>query len=181
MQFLPLLIELVVLLALASAMLPAKGKTRSQPVKESVQRTHKSSLQVKPEFSSAGPLLTPAERSFFGVLSQVCGAGTYVTAKVRLADVIKPLAGCADWQASFNSISQKHIDFVVCNPSTMEILCCVELNDSSHDRPDRQRRDEFISMALSSAGVPFAQFAAKRAYTLDEVHSGLVAVLPRAA
>ena len=34
----------------------------------------------------------------------------------------------------FNWISQKHVDFVLCDKDTMQILCAVELDDRSHER-----------------------------------------------
>ncbi len=34
-------------------------------------------------------------------------------------------------------IIQKHVDFVICNPKTLEPVTCIELDDSSHDIEER--------------------------------------------
>lgn len=62
-------------------------------------------------------LLTPAERSFYGVLISAVGDSALVFSKVRVADVLKPQKGLdrSNWQRAFNRISSKHFDFVLCN------------------------------------------------------------------
>ena len=44
-------------------------------------------------YEQAGPLLTPAERNFFGVLKQVVRDGYLITFKVRIGDVLKVRKG----------------------------------------------------------------------------------------
>ena len=89
-------------------------------------------------------LFSPAERSFLGVLEQV-GDGYRIFAKVSLYDVIKVKKGLigSERQTAFNRISRKHLDFVLCEPSTLTVVCAVELDDSSHNALARQKRDDF--------------------------------------
>ena len=63
-------------------------------------------------------------------------------------------AGEKDYMAYFNKIKAKHTDFVLCDPDTLEILCGVELDDPSHDRPERIERDEFVDHVYEAAGIP---------------------------
>lgn len=121
-------------------------------------------------------LFTPAERSFFGVLSQVVGDRAQVLGKVRVADVITPKKGLSrsDWQKAFNKISAKHFDFLICNKDDLSVLCAVELNDSSHASKSRQQRDRLLDGACQSAGLPLIQVPARAAYVLAEIR-GLVA------
>lgn len=120
-------------------------------------------------YASHGKLLTAAERSFFGVLSDCVGPSVYISAKVRLSDIIKPAAKGGAWKLLFNRIRSKHVDFVLCDAQTMAVVCCVELNDATHDQQSRQERDEFLAAALHSAQVPLATFQARRSYKLSEV------------
>ncbi len=116
-------------------------------------------------------LLSPAERSFFGVLNQAVGESALIFAKVRVADILKPQKGMNrnDWQRAFNRISSKHFDFVLCNKDDLSILCVVELNDSSHNSKKRQVRDNFLREACKSASLSLVEIPAKRAYNIEEV------------
>lgn len=92
------------------------------------------------------PLFTPAERSFLGVLDQAVAGRYRVFGKVRLADVID-VARTRDRsarQTAFNRISSKHFDFVLCDPSDLSVVCAIELDDRSHGKAARGKRDRFL-------------------------------------
>ncbi len=124
-------------------------------------------------------LLTPAERSFFGVLDQAVGDSYRIFAKVRLADLFKVRAGLdsKDRLRAFNKISAKHIDFVICDPNSIEVLAAIELDDKSHAHAKRQIRDEFVNRVFDGAGVPLGRVPAKRGYALVDVYGVLSQLL----
>lgn len=115
--------------------------------------------------------LSPAERSFYGVLCQVVTDDQVVIVKVRLADLIKVESGGRrrDFWRYFNKIQGKHVDFVVCDRATMEPVYCVELDDRSHQANRRQERDTFVDRALEAAEVRLVRVPCKKGYSLDEV------------
>ena len=125
-------------------------------------------------------LFSPAERSFLGVLNQALGENTQIFGKVRVADVIAPQKGLSrsDWQKSFNKISGKHFDFLLCNTSDLSVLCAVELNDSSHNSKKRKDRDAFLEGACQAANVPIIQIAARSTYNINEIQQSLATYLP---
>jgi len=98
-------------------------------------------------------LLTAAEQSFFAVLEPIVRPFCSISSKVRLADLFDVRQG-RGWQSAFNKISNKHIDFVLTEPGTSRILCAIELDDSSHNRPDRSERDDFVNELFASQGLP---------------------------
>lgn len=112
-------------------------------------------------------LLTPAERSFFGVLQQALAPDYHLFAKVRLADIldVQPGLVSARRSAAFNRISAKHADFVACDPKTFRILGVIELDDRSHRAGKRRQRDEFVDSALAAASIPILRVAAQRSYS----------------
>ena len=69
-------------------------------------------------YKAKGPyLLSPGEKSFFDALSKSIYTGLYVCPKVRIADLVEvelPKED-KDFWPKFNKISQKHVDFVICN------------------------------------------------------------------
>jgi len=120
-------------------------------------------------------LFSPAERSFLGVLNQVIGNKARVFGKVRVADILTPAKGMTrnEWQQSFNKISGKHFDFVLCDSNDLSVLCVLELNDSSHNSKKRTERDHFLAEACISASVPLVQVKAKSSYNIQEVRDSL--------
>lgn len=121
------------------------------------------------------PVFTPAERSFYGVLKQVCGDQAEVLGKVRVADVLKPKGGLgrSKWQTAFNRIAAKHFDYVLCDPGDLSVIAAIELNDASHKAQSRSQRDVFLASACEGAGLPLHFFNAKRGYSIDEVRGVL--------
>lgn len=125
-------------------------------------------------------LFSDAERSFLGVLDQTFGARYRVFGKVGLLDIVKTATGLSNSARSsaFNRIRGRHLDFVLCDPRTLEIMAAVELDDSSHEHVSRQDRDRFVDRALSSAGVPLIRFKAQRAYNPNDVRDKISEALP---
>ncbi len=116
-------------------------------------------------------LFTPAERSFLGVLDLAAGNDFRVFGKVRVGDVLSPRAGQdrSTRQTALNRINRKHFDFILCRPDDLTVLCAIELNDASHQRKDRQERDEFLTKTCRSAGLPLIPLDARHAYSPTEI------------
>jgi len=117
------------------------------------------------------PLMTPAERSFYGVLVQATGEDWRAFAKVRMADVLTPEKGLSrsSWQGAFNAISAKHFDFLLCDPGDCSPKLGLELDDKSHQRKRRRQRDQLVDTACQSAGLPLLRVKAARAYVIADL------------
>lgn len=125
------------------------------------------------------PLFSPAERSFLGVLEQALGADYQIFGKVRVADIIsvQPMADRSAWQRAFNRISAKHFDFVLCTKNELTVVAAIELDDQSHQRPSRQKRDSFLLRVCQVANLPLLQFPVQRTYSIMEIRNQVLAVL----
>jgi very-short-patch-repair endonuclease len=112
--------------------------------------------------------LSPAEFSFYKVLQGVLGNRFVIQSKVRLADLF--FVALPNENFSYlGKIAQKHIDFIVCDAQTMKPLFGIELDDSSHQRKNRQERDHFVEEAFAAASFPLVRFPVKSSYTSDEI------------
>lgn len=114
-------------------------------------------------------LLTQAEREFFAVLKAAVPEGWHVFPQVRLANLVMVHKGVRNWKPHFSRVAQKCVDFVICDEAAIEPRLVVELDDSSHDRPDRQKRDAFVDAALSSAGLPILHVRYQRRYDTEHL------------
>lgn len=73
-----------------------------------------------------------------------------VCPKVRLLDIIEPVKG-EGYMTRFHKIQAKHVDFVITD-QRMHIKAILELDDASHNSPERQERDNFVDGILSNVG-----------------------------
>jgi very-short-patch-repair endonuclease len=112
--------------------------------------------------------LSPAEFSAYKVLSSVSSTRFTVQSKVRLADIFF-VARPNENVGFFNRITQKHLDFLVCDSITMKPLLGIELDDSSHHRNNRQERDDFVESVFQVAGLPLLRVQVQREYNTREV------------
>jgi len=108
--------------------------------------------------------LTTAEQSFFGCLKEAISGRWELFAKVRLLDLLWLPRETQDKQRWRNTVQSKHVDFLLCDRKTLMPLLAVELDDSSHRRPDRQERDDFVNKVLESAGIPVLRATARSLY-----------------
>lgn len=128
----------------------------------------KSRAKCSSNYRSRRFLLTRNEKDFFQVFRPLVGDRLVVFAKVRLADVLTCSASLWD-QGPGRKISQKHLDFVVCDLASSRIVAAIELDDRSHARPERRERDAFLDRIFREAGLPLMRFKARRNYEADEL------------
>jgi hypothetical protein len=141
----------------------------------------------QPGYQTRTNLLSSAELHFLRSLEAAVPLSIHIAWKVRLADVIEvhTSAGAKTRAQRFNRISSKHVDFVLCDRATSAIQCAIELNDRSHMRPERQRRDRFVREALKGAGIPLIEIPCSRGYDANrlreqlQVHTGTPSVPQR--
>ena len=73
-----------------------------------------------------------------------------------------------------NCCHQKHVDFLLCSQGPMRPVLGIELDDTSHSRPDRQVRDEFVDAVFRAAQLPLLRFPVRTAYELAGVRTQLM-------
>jgi hypothetical protein len=120
--------------------------------------------------------LSPAEFSFYKILSSLGGTQIIIQSKVRLADIFF-VARPNENMSYFSRIAQKHLDFLVCDSVTMKPLFGIELDDSSHKRDDRQERDDFVEKVFQVAGLPLLHLPVQREYNTREIAAKIAPLL----
>ena len=124
-------------------------------------------------------LLSKGELAFHRSLQGVVPDHVCIQSKVRLADIINVTSGLdkKSRSAAFNKIQSKHIDFVLCDNTSMKILCAIELHDKSHNSTDRRERDDFVRQAFVSAKVPYLELRARASYSQSELREQVICML----
>lgn len=116
--------------------------------------------------------LSPTELSFYQVLKQYIDNRVVICPKVGLKDFffVGKESG-KDYLKYFGKISQKHVDFLLCDPKSMKPICGIELDDSSHTSKKSNHRDQFVEKLYNEAQFPLVRFSSKSGYSLSEFDS----------
>ena len=115
--------------------------------------------------------LSPAELSFYSVLRNAINGRATLSTKVALGDLfyVKKGDDASRWRVYTNKIDRKHVDFLLCDSGTMQPLVGIELDDKSHQRPDRQERDAFVDQVFAAAKLPLLHVPAQRGYIVEQI------------
>lgn len=113
-----------------------------------------SNLHIKRQF------LTHHERAFYKKLDTIINGRFKIMCQVRLVYVVainpKYRVGKIGL-AYFRRISQWHCDFVLID-NDFNVICVIELDDNSHNRADRIKRDNYFNLVFNQAGMRLLRF-----------------------
>ncbi len=99
-------------------------------------------------------LLTRAEHEFFSTLEKVVGSQYYVFPQLAI-DKIVQLKGKGSSKRGYRSkINKKSVDFVLFDKQNISPVLVIELDDYTHQRPDRKKRDVFLNRVLDHCEIP---------------------------
>lgn len=103
-------------------------------------------------------IMTTTEKEFYKLLENVVGGHYKVFPQVRLSTLLNEKVKGQSWKYALWSINQKSVDFVVCNVDTLQAVAAIELDDYTHDREDRIKRDENVEKLFASVNFPLLRF-----------------------
>lgn len=118
--------------------------------------------------------ISPAELNFFFNLKAVAGDSTHIFLKVKLSDLFYAKTGEHGKNRAYtNRIDRKHVDFLLCDAKTLEPILGIELDDKSHQRADRQERDNFVNHVFEAAKLPLLHVSVRQGYSQSELKTRL--------
>jgi len=113
-------------------------------------------------------LLTVHEANFYKALKPIADKyNLTIFCKVRMADLlnVKSFLKGRNFYKWFERISQKHIDFVLCNNNFMPVIL-IELDDNSHDNAKRKESDDFKNAVFRDTQLKLLRF---RNWTSEDI------------
>ncbi|MDN3679228.1 DUF2726 domain-containing protein [Vibrio tapetis subsp. quintayensis] len=122
-------------------------------------------------YKKVGRLLSQSESAFYNALIAAVDNKAVVFSKVHMADVVTPPVGKNKkrWAAAFNRIARKHIDFVICRPGTLEVLCVIDFNDGSQLDKTKAEREKLLIHVCKTAGIPLIGANSKYSYQVGRL------------
>jgi len=127
------------------------------------------SLANDPWPVAAKDLLTERERSLYQSLSDLY-PDHKLFVQVALSQLIDVPEDHPERPSIRNQFSQLVADFVLCR-SNLSVIAVIELDDRSHERPDRQRADARKNKALADAGIRLVRIPAGQLPTLEKLRA----------
>jgi len=118
------------------------------------------------------PILTAAETKFFRALQAAVGKQYTIFPQLPLWTLIQPESNDPNAARAFNNrINLKRIDFVLVDSTSLMPCVAIELDDRSHQREDRQKRDAFVDQVLTQAGIRIVHIRASSTYDLQTIRT----------
>ncbi len=99
-------------------------------------------------------LLTRTEHEFFNTLEKIVEGKYYIFPQIVLTDIVQ-LKGKGSLRGGYRSkINKKIVDFVLFDKQNISPVLVIELDDYTHQRPDRKKRDIFLNRVLDHCEIP---------------------------
>lgn len=126
----------IILFFLGVALLLIPAKKKEEPVKEEYR------YAVKDSFMSA------PERELYARLLRLVGGDFAIFPQVALVSLIDKVNF-----GSYRNELFRVVDFALCDRFSLKPVLIIELNDASHKREERMRRDEKVRCIAARAGL----------------------------
>lgn len=70
-----------------------------------------------------------------------------------------------------NRIKSRSIDYTIVNNKNCKIICCIELDDYTHNYKNRVQRDTFINELFDKIGIKLHRIKVNNYYNLEELEN----------
>jgi very-short-patch-repair endonuclease len=114
-------------------------------------------------------LLNIPERQFFEGLQQIIPAEYIVFPQIILSNIVQVTSNRKEFWNYQNKINRKTIDFVIFEKQYLKPVIAIEYDGKTHNRSDRQERDDFVNKVLSSAGMKSLHIKHQKNINFEEV------------
>lgn len=133
---------------------------------DSQEKTEEQKYDLQPS------LLTPTEEIFYGILKEVVADSYQIIPQVQLSKIMKVRDSNRNYTNyhDFNQVNKKSIDFVLYDENLKAYLA-IELDDYTHSRPNRIKRDEFVNKIMNEAGLRLVHVQVSNNYDLGMLKS----------
>lgn len=123
-------------------------------VQESVETNKKNKETI---WYSKKNIMTATEINFYNKLKDILGDKYIIWPQINLAAIINK-NGSFNYKRRFQTELYHNIDFGIFDKDTFELLLLIELNDNSHYKPDRKKRDENVKSLCYQSGYKIVTF-----------------------
>lgn len=116
----------------------------------------------------------PEELEFYRALTIAVKGREIIFVKVRAVDLLKPKKGLysgGDLQRAYNKLLRKNVDFVLCDPMTLEVQTLIQLANDKHKTGIKE--ENYVKKAAKTAGIKVKRFSIEESYNYAEIEQKL--------
>ena len=104
-------------------------------------------------------IVTNYELLFYHVLAEALNDSYAIIPQAHLSTFLNhKIHNHQNWSIALTKINKKSVDFLICHKETLRPLFAIELDDSSHNQPNRIKRDTFVNEIFATANMPLVRF-----------------------
>lgn len=155
-----IILGLVVLAAILISVLSSSSASKKKVFKNNIY-----------SYAAKSSLMSKTENDFFIKLERVVSERYYVFPQVHLSAILDHRVKGQEWKYAFSHINGKSVDYVLCSRSTLEPTYAIELDDYTHDKPDRRERDIEVGRIFEAANLPLVRFKNKDVSEVDIIQA----------
>lgn len=119
-------------------------------------------------------LMSEYEKYFFNILTENFSDTYLIMPQVNLATIINKIK---DYPKQYQNELYRNIDFGIFDKQNMQPLLLIEVNDKTHERKDRIRRDIKVKEICNKANIDlitfYAKYDNKKEYIINRVTNEL--------
>ena len=116
-------------------------------------------------------LMTKAEHEFFKVLHEAVQDKYYIIPQVQLSKIVR-VNKYEKFKDKYNNmIDRKSVDFVLFQKEIFSPHLVIELDEESHQLPNREKRDRFVDAIMEKVGLKIVHIKTAYSYNLDEIRT----------
>ena len=124
-------------------------------------------------FGLRSQMLSEPKALMYRALVASVASHAVVFPKVRLSDFLFVSGGGDDLRHAIK-MDRKYVDFLLCDPFSMQPLLVIELGIPESEGKKRRTRDPFITRALKTSGIKLLKVEAKGSYPVRELRELLL-------
>lgn len=113
-------------------------------------------------------IMTKNETIFYRRLFGVIGKSYLIFPQLHLDALLDYKTKGQGYNGAYKSIRNYSVDYVLCD-ANLRIVCAIELDDSTHDKPERIRRDRAVEHVLELANLPLIRIRSDEYMSDDDL------------
>lgn len=146
-------------------------------IQKTKQTQQKQNYQIKYKYQIKKSVMTIAEGNFYKKLTSALHDNFIIVPQAHLSMIFNHTIYGQNWRGAFSTINGKSIDFLIIKRDTFQPLIGIELDDSSHERHDRQKRDELVNEIFKQTKLPLIHFKTGEWNTPNDINQKVLPLL----
>lgn len=117
--------------------------------------THKMASYI---YSAKNSPMSQSEQRFYKILLSAVRRQYVIFPQINFDKIFRHKHKGQSFKGARGSIKDYSVDFILCDPH-LQIVCAIELDDKSHDKPDRIARDKAVNDLFNRARLPLVRIS----------------------